>query len=401
MQTESPNPLIHNAPASDTSPRVQLHPLVLLTISDTITRHNLRDSEELSVGIILGQQNGREVTMEAAFECKTVTTEGTVLFDEEYLRVRLDHLREVYPSPQLDLVGWFGLGLPSGPALYHSVIQDQFQHRLGHDNALLLLFHPTAVGEPELAMGKLPVSVYEGVVINEPNAMDVDGGDRAKGLRFRGLECAIETSEAEMIAIDFVAKGGGNATAVERPNEPASESSGKGKGKALSVDDLVNGAEQAPEVQLSPAEEDLISSLTAKLNASKMLHQRISLLGSYVSSLPPSYLTDPSLPIQTSSDPETDQTLPNHQILRSISGLIRRLPILPPPSTVEFQREVSEQRTDVTLLDLLAKVTESINESREMGKKVAAVEIGRSFGRKGSGMQGLQELPSTAFDSPT
>lgn len=132
-----------------------------------------------------------------------------------------------------------------------------------------------------------------------------------------------------------------------------------------------------------------------------MLQQRISLIESYISSLPPSYLTDASIPIQTSADPESDTSLPNHQILRSVSGLVHRLPILPPPSTAEFQREAAEQRTDVTLFDLLATVTESINESREMGRKLAAVEIGRSYGRKGSGSQGFPEMPTLAFDSPT
>jgi COP9 signalosome complex subunit 6 len=46
-----------------------LHPLVLLTMSDYITRHTLREQRGPIIGAILGQQNGREITMEHAFEC--------------------------------------------------------------------------------------------------------------------------------------------------------------------------------------------------------------------------------------------------------------------------------------------------------------------------------------------
>ena len=63
------NPLI----SSQTSSQQQaiLHPLVLLTISDYITRHTLREQTGPIVGAVLGQQNGREITMEHAIECHT------------------------------------------------------------------------------------------------------------------------------------------------------------------------------------------------------------------------------------------------------------------------------------------------------------------------------------------
>jgi COP9 signalosome complex subunit 6 len=45
--------------------------------------------------------------------------------------------------------------------------------------------------------------------------MDIDGAVQAKSTKFRELVYSIETGEAEMISVDFVARGGGNATAVE------------------------------------------------------------------------------------------------------------------------------------------------------------------------------------------
>lgn len=60
--------------ASDSGLHIQLHPLILLTISDHITRHAARCQQGPIVGALLGQQNGREITLEHAFEC--LVTEG-------------------------------------------------------------------------------------------------------------------------------------------------------------------------------------------------------------------------------------------------------------------------------------------------------------------------------------
>jgi COP9 signalosome complex subunit 6 len=53
---------------SETSPRIILHPLVLVTISDHGTRATLQKKLPI-FGAILGQNNGKEVTLEIAFEC--------------------------------------------------------------------------------------------------------------------------------------------------------------------------------------------------------------------------------------------------------------------------------------------------------------------------------------------
>lgn len=72
MAESSSNPLISSKP-SDSGLHVQLHPLVLLTISDHITRHTARQQQDPIVGALLGQQQGREISLEYAFECHTIT----------------------------------------------------------------------------------------------------------------------------------------------------------------------------------------------------------------------------------------------------------------------------------------------------------------------------------------
>lgn len=154
-------------------------------------------------------------------------------------------VKEVHKQPQLDLVGWFTLGPASGPGPHVLPIHSRMTE-LYNDSPILLLFHPESTYTEATAAGKLPLTLYESITENapsEPNdkAMDIDGAVQAKAVKFRELVYSVETGEAEMISVDFVARGGGNATAVEGSAEaPASATEGlkaadlagkKGKGK--------------------------------------------------------------------------------------------------------------------------------------------------------------------------
>jgi COP9 signalosome complex subunit 6 len=87
--SESLNPLISAHKASDSGLQILLHPLVLLTVSDYITRHTLRGQEGPIVGALLGQQNGRDISLEHAFECKVIVKDGEVIFHEAWFEERL------------------------------------------------------------------------------------------------------------------------------------------------------------------------------------------------------------------------------------------------------------------------------------------------------------------------
>jgi COP9 signalosome complex subunit 6 len=91
MAASESNPLVSKH-KSDSGLHVALHPLVLLTISDYITRHTLRNLKGPVVGGILGQQNGREITAEHAFECKMVGDH----IDEAWFKTRLQQSKHFY-----------------------------------------------------------------------------------------------------------------------------------------------------------------------------------------------------------------------------------------------------------------------------------------------------------------
>lgn len=83
--------LISDTKPGDNSPLVSLHPLVVLNISDYAARHQLRLLPGPVVGAILGQQNGREITLEVGFEVKVKPADqGGYEVDQEWFKERLE-----------------------------------------------------------------------------------------------------------------------------------------------------------------------------------------------------------------------------------------------------------------------------------------------------------------------
>jgi hypothetical protein len=85
----APNPLISTLKNTSDGLQVALHPLVLLTISDYVTRHTLRNQKGPVVGALLGQQNGREITIEHAFECLLLQIDGETMLHKVWFEERL------------------------------------------------------------------------------------------------------------------------------------------------------------------------------------------------------------------------------------------------------------------------------------------------------------------------
>jgi COP9 signalosome complex subunit 6 len=93
MASEARNSLLSTQKSSDSGLQIALHPLVLLTISDYITRHTLRAQKGPVVGALLGQQNGREITIEHAFECLLVEVDGETILHKAWFEDRLQQSR--------------------------------------------------------------------------------------------------------------------------------------------------------------------------------------------------------------------------------------------------------------------------------------------------------------------
>ncbi|KAL8821034.1 MAG: hypothetical protein Q9223_000873 [Gallowayella weberi] len=385
--------LVSASKNSDSGLQIHLHPLVLLTVSDLITRHTLRRQQGPIVGALLGQHNGRDITLEYAFECQVISGEqGAVLLNQAWFQTRLQQHKDVHKQPPLELVGWFTTTPPTGPETQHVPIHQQIIQDY-NETAVLLAFHPTSVLAGAEQSGKLPLtiyeSVYEGQEADRDQSMDLDGEETPLNLKFRELPCSVDTGEAEMISVDFVARGGGNATDVDA----STKTKGKGQASQAPVADKASkeaGVQQEAKALndsslLSPEDEELITSLTARANAIKMLHTRVQLLRSYLTSLPPSYLSDfPTANGSTNEEaPPSTPGEVNHSILRSIQALVNRLPLLIPSDGVAFEQESLSEKSDVTLVRLLGDLTQESKNMKEMGRKFGIVNDAKQRQRRG------------------
>ncbi len=278
-------------PISDSGLTISLHPLVLLTISDYITRHTLRHLPRSIVGALLGQQHGRSITLEHAFECETIEEQSpfatggaqqggrnAILLHEAWFKDRLQQYKDVHKAPALELVGWFTTTPMTGPEAAQLLVHQQILQNY-NETAVLLAFHPTSVLQGAGLGGKLPLTIYESVYESAEGgtdagagagAMEVDAGggqdsaavaETGLDLRFRELSYSVETGEAEMIGVDFVARGGGNATAVDAKDVKTSgkevqfgtTAEGKGGKETKTVDESLSAEDEERALPQTPS----------------------------------------------------------------------------------------------------------------------------------------------------
>lgn len=310
----------------------------------------------------------------------------------------------------MDFVGWYTLFPESGPSAAIVPLQRQ-AITFYNDSAILLALHPEVIVQADTTNARLPVSVYESVDEIEhqkdEGSMQVDGDESTStDIRFRSLPYTIETDETEMIAIDYVAKGAGNATAVIETSsdttapppaptpEPVTDKKGKKRADTPSAavttsepgqkSTSTNGASE-PVNPLIPEEEDQIASITTRLNSVKMLQTRISLLRQFIQSLPASYLSD-----QESSEAPDPSHLPH---LRNIQALLTRLSLLTPANSSSAMQSLSAatqaQSNDVALASVLSLLGQDIQSLSELGRKFATVETHRNSKAGKLGAAGL------------
>ena len=175
-------------------------------------------------------------------------------------------VKDVHKSPALDLVGWFAITPPSGPTAAQLPIHRQILENY-NETAILLAFHASDLESMSSTVGKLPLTIFESTyegdnVENEDkSSMQIDGQQPKLSLKFRELPYSIETGEAEMIGVDFVASGAGNAAAIPADTESTTEkaaAAGKGKGKEVQGE-----SSSAPDISpLSREDEDRMLNLT-------------------------------------------------------------------------------------------------------------------------------------------
>lgn len=288
----------------------------------------------------------------------------------------------MHKDRHLDLVGWYTLLPTTGPSSNILPIHNQILEGW-NESAILLGFHPEEVLEHSVG-GKLPLTIYESnYEVDDPKAdqdgedKKMDDGEATLKLKFRELPYSVETDETEMISMNYVAGAGGSAAAATTKEEkPARsvESNGKGKRRLIESDEDKRDAMTGDDTALTGEEDEMISALTAKANAIKMLHSRIRLLTAYLERLPPSFVDGGKTDPETM---ETDHTIPSLTVLRQVQALVSRLDLVIPSNEAAFEKEMLHETNDVHLVELLNGIMQSVKEAREVGKKFSIVEVAK------------------------
>ncbi|KAF8213451.1 maintenance of mitochondrial structure and function-domain-containing protein [Mycena galopus ATCC 62051] len=232
---------------------LSLHPLPILNISEHLTRLKFQTTPIL--GALLGTQNGREVEI--------VNT------------LSLPSKPEVFPS--LEFIGWYTVAPLPTPR--HIALHEQFTGYCS--TPLLLILQPsiTLVASSDVNAQTLPFKAYEPTI------------------ELRDRKSRSVFIEAERIAVDWTARGGGSGTSLE-------------------------------------------SHLQTQRAAVKMLHDRIMVLVKYVSEV------------------VAGQAPKDHATLRSLSALIASLPAT---ENNAFRDEFETEYEDVQLTAFLSSLTKSAN----------------------------------------
>ncbi|GLC51813.1 hypothetical protein PLESTB_000551200 [Pleodorina starrii] len=295
----------------------KLHPLVLINISDhhTRTRANTPGAPIPSVlGCLLGSQSGRTVDIRNSFEVRYSTAaDGSVEVDIPFLVKKQEQYKQVFKT--LDVVGWYATGSAATDAhmLCHRKISEVVE------GPVFLLLDPSV----DHSRKDLPVTLYETELHLSP-----DSG--APGLMFVRAPYAIETSDAERIGVDQVARilPSGRAT----------------------------GSEQ------------LSAQLASMHSAIKMLLERLRLIHGSIGRVAEGHgpAAAAAAAGRAAAAAGGDAVPYPHSLLRQVSSLINSLPAC---DTEAFNREYLTEYNDTMLTLYLAAMTRGTHVANEVVDK--------------------------------
>lgn len=225
----------------------------------------------------------------------------------------------------MDVVALFSAGPQGSPSSDHRIAIQQIRNIMHGKQLALVLYQPDMALDPDVANGRLPISTY---------AFHHETG-------FASISYEIETEEAELIGLNYIARGGANAHATDS----SSNSDRDAQVAALLADsDRQSGDNPSAantKSAYTPADDEMLFTLKMQYDAVKMLRQRIGLMRHYLTSLPRSYLTDSALSIRDS--PQLSSA--DYAVLRNILALLSRLVLLSSVTT-----DAQQGRSDSTTL---------------------------------------------------
>jgi COP9 signalosome complex subunit 6 len=184
---------------------ISLHPLVIMNVSEHFTRHRAQAAPGTPIrvfGCLLGTLSGRNVDIANSFELKVgAVGEGVYALDLNFLKVRLDEYKKVFPA--YDVLGWYSTA-PGQQALDGDLLLHRQLCEITESPMYLVLDPMPAAG-----MQDLPITIYESemALVNDTPTMQL-----------APASYKIDSIDSERISIDHVAHisgtGGGPESAA-------------------------------------------------------------------------------------------------------------------------------------------------------------------------------------------
>lgn len=286
--------------------QVFLHPLVIMNLTDHHVRTGGGTDNNVVVGVLLGQQQGLDVTIYDSFEMvvhmgsanlhdtttSSSSSSSSVTIDRNYFAQRQGLYQQVYPN--YEVVGWYAIS--SHVTLQHLEINRAMMADF-HENPLFLTLDPASSREADQkkSTSALPITAYESQV----QVLENHKTPTRLFVKIKTLK--VKTLESERIAMDHV-------------------------------------------VNMSPTSESGTDSLCFHLDhvrkAITMLTQRTHVLMSFLRAT-----KNAAIP--------TD-----HRILRQISSICSQLPVMT-SSDVRYHDAFLQDYNDSMLVTYLASLTNS------------------------------------------
>ncbi|KAA0148007.1 hypothetical protein FNF29_06951 [Cafeteria roenbergensis] len=174
----------------DASGVVLVHPMVIMNITDHLTRVRQQTSATTQrvFGVLYGKQSGLSVEVTTSFELKYAEREGGgIEISKSYLEKNIQLTKEVFQDHEL--VGWYATG--PGP-----IAADMLTHRdiLAHSDNPVLLKLDSDIAEDQR---DLPIAVFESIF--------AEAADGSRTLVFSPLTYKIQAGEAETVTLEAVA----------------------------------------------------------------------------------------------------------------------------------------------------------------------------------------------------
>jgi len=193
VEVEEANVEIYNVMAGtgvQGSVKVQLHPLVIMNISDHWTRMKAQNGKPSQViGALLGKQEGRLLEIMNSFELSFITSDDVITIDTAYYEKQQKQFKQVFQD--LEFLGWYSTG--GAPNFSDISVHQQFVTFI--DSPVFLKLDP-------LKTTQLPISMFESVL---------DLTEKGPTMLFVELSYTLVTEEAERIGLDNMAKFSVNA----------------------------------------------------------------------------------------------------------------------------------------------------------------------------------------------